>query len=527
MTPAIAHPSGILMAPNDMNKDAAQKTNLSYPDDVAAIEEENNLPRSQPASLKTTVLYPSPKTCGSSVVNTIDNSRLPENSTISANTTIERSQTTSDFVAFGYPYLPSNRSSPTSNKENKTRHSSGSAQPRLIQNSAIEEITHIAPEYNVVAVPISTTPTPATIEPRLKIKLRGIQAALKDPLFHSRNPSSFSKDKPGKTMNNHTTAGRKRTFAEIVTHDADDTDSEIELVPSKPRYKKTTSTMAKKQVTEDTLVKTKKMKAMHRIVTHENDAMFDAGDEAEPPDNGVCSQLSLVTPIMKRNKRILNPSNPEHAQLLGSATKIGSEYYDSDADDLPGDVKDTNKPHLFRNVRWGSYATDFDNAAEFAKEPEFTQFVPGRFELLPDGTVADQKAKLIIKLTDKTGRKRIFANPPPRDWNNQDAITALNKRTAQQIRRNTDVRFREVVHAYVPEERRWILANLTAGKPTKGWKSFVENFNQRFEGTSVQGVAGYRPYRSHSSLTKEVERFGAQYYVKGLVPMPAKKGKKD
>ena len=141
-----------------------------------------------------------------------------------------------------------------------------------------------------------------------------------------------------------------------------------------------------------------------------------------------------------------------------------------------------------------------------------TQFVPGRFELLPDGTASDQKKKLMIKLTDKQHRQRIFLNPPPRDWNNQDAITALNKRTVQQIRRNTSVRFREVVEPYVKEEREWILAHLTDGKPTNGWKRLT-------------GCNAARPERSHSSLTKEVERFGAMY-SKGVVPMTVSQAKR-
>lgn len=128
--------------------------------------------------------------------------------------------------------------------------------------------------------------------------------------------------------------------------------------------------------------------------------------------------------------------------------------------------------------------------------------------------MADQKAKLIVKLTDKVGNKRIFTNPPPRDWNSQEAMSSLNKRTVQQIRRNTNVRFREVVLPYVSDERRWILAN---GKPTKGWKSFVEDFNMEFEGKKLVGVEGVRPGRTHSSLTKEVDRFGG-FYSKGQVP---------
>lgn len=146
-----------------------------------------------------------------------------------------------------------------------------------------------------------------------------------------------------------------------------------------------------------------------------------------------------------------------------------------------------------------------------------TQFVPGRFERLPNGTASDQKFKLIIKLTDKQHRQRIFLNPPPRDWNNQEAITALNKRTVQQIRRNTSIRFREVVEPYVKEEREWILAHLTEGKPTNGWRRFVDDFNREFEGKKLGQSGAVRPERSHSSLTKEVERFG-KIYSKGVVP---------
>ncbi|KAF1937385.1 hypothetical protein EJ02DRAFT_356974 [Clathrospora elynae] len=303
-----------------------------------------------------------------------------------------------------------------------------------------------------------------------------------------------------------------RKVIQLVTHPEDDTDSEIELLPSKSLTKKFARPASKPN-----------MKLI--VAHHADDSMFDAGDE-EDSDNEQ-PKFSLVTPAMKRNQRILDPSKPEHAALIASATKVGTEYYDSDAQDVPGDVKDTSKPDLFRNVAWGSYATSYDNEAEFVKEPEFTQFVPGRFELLPDGTLRDQKSKLIIKLLDKAGRKRIFANPPPRDWASQEAITALNKRTVQQIRRNTNVRFREVVRAYVPEERRWILENLSSGKPTQGWKTFVEDFNKRFEGMKIAGAIGTRPYRSHSSLTKEVERFGADFYVKGLMPVTARKGKKE
>jgi hypothetical protein len=297
----------------------------------------------------------------------------------------------------------------------------------------------------------------------LKLKLRCIQSAL-----HSSSPPLAG-------------AGHKRKLSHLVTHHEDETDSEVDIRPAKRRVKK---------------------------------------NPLPPP---TLPSTTIATPPMKRTKRILDPKHAGHAALIARATKAGKEYYDSDAEDVAGDVKDTTKPELFRNVAWGAYATSYDNDDDFQAEPEFTQFVPGRFELLPDGTVRDQKHKLVIKLLDKNGKKRIFANPPPRDWASQEAITALNKRTVQQIRRNTSVRFREVVQAYVPEERQWILANLTAGKPTMGWKAFVEAFNKTFGGKVLAGTAGVRPLRSHSSLTKEVERFGADFYMKGLVPVPTKK----
>jgi hypothetical protein len=92
---------------------------------------------------------------------------------------------------------------------------------------------------------------------------------------------------------------------------------------------------------------------------------------------------------MKRSKRILNATNPEHAQLIAAATKIGDDYYDSDKDDLPGPIKGMAKSHLFRSVTRGVYATDKSNDAEFPTSPTFRQFVLGRFERLSDGSAAD------------------------------------------------------------------------------------------------------------------------------------------
>ncbi|KAI4908175.1 hypothetical protein J4E90_008799 [Alternaria incomplexa] len=311
-------------------------------------------------------------------------------------------------------------------------------------------------------IPVSQAVGPPNAESGrsgLKLKLRCIQSAL-----HPSSPTPIAG------------AGHKRKIDQLVTQSEDDNDSEADIMPPKRRMKQT----------------------------------------AQPP-------LPISAPTMKRNKRILDPKRADHAALIATAAKAGNEYYDSDVGDVAGDVKDTTKPELFRNVTWGAYATDYADDDNFKANPEFTQFVPGRFELLADGTAFDQKHKLVVKLLDKNGKKRIFANPPPRNWASQEAITALNKRTVQQIRRNTSVRFREVVQAYVAEERKWILANLTAGKPTKGWKAFVEAFNQTFGGKILAGTAGARPLRSHSSLTKEVERFGADFYMKGRVPVTAKK----
>jgi hypothetical protein len=229
---------------------------------------------------------------------------------------------------------------------------------------------------------------------------------------------------------------------------------------------------------------------------------------------------------MKRSQRILNATNPKHAQPIAAATKIGADYYDSDKDDLPGPIKGIAKSHLFRNVIWGVYATDKSNDAEFPTSPTFRQFVPGRFERLSDGSAADQKAKLVVKLTDSNGKKHIYANPPSRDWNNQEAISALNKRTVQQIRRTTAVKFHARMPEYIAVERQWILDDLTVGKPTHGWKRLVVDFNERFVDKLALGRTGFRPSRTQSSLSKEIGRYGAEFYRKGLVPALAEKAKK-
>ncbi|KAF2844777.1 hypothetical protein T440DRAFT_523234 [Plenodomus tracheiphilus IPT5] len=411
----------------------------------------------------------------------------------------------------------SNDSPSISNKENASPKTRGPRR-KLMMKRPDERAAPLTPLYNKAIVVASdsgdNTGSSGTISSGLTLKLRCIQSALREPLpkVNSFPPHAV---------------GTKRPTLLAFPDDVDDTDSEIEIMPKRLFVKHTAESVTTQHNSSASSLRGKRTKVAHSVVSKdEDDAMFDAGDEGDSISEDAGPSFSLLTPALKRRNRILNASYAPHAQLVANSTKAGPEYYDSDAEDAPGEAKDTGKPHLFRNVTWGVYATDYTNDADFVKEPEFTQFVPGRFELLPDGTVSDQKAKLVIKILDKSGRKRIFANPPPRDWNNQEAVTALNKRTVQQIRRNTNVRFREVVRAYVPEERRWILANLTAGKPSQGWKVFVEEFNKRFEGKVVTGANGTRPYRSHSSLTKEVERFGPDFYAKGLVPAPAARNAK-
>jgi hypothetical protein len=302
--------------------------------------------------------------------------------------------------------------------------------------------------------------------------------------------------------------GLKPTVSGVVSNSEDETDSEIELFPTKPRK----------------CSKKRKLSCPGTVGSNsiiESDSKLDSDS-----NNEFIQQLLLTQPSMKRSERILDAKKSEHAQLIASATKIGADYYDSDADDLPGPNKGITKPHLFRNVAWGAYAKDTSNDADFPTHPPFFQFVPGRFERLADGTASDQKAKLIVKLTDHKGKKHIYTNPPPRDWNNQEAISVPNKRTVQQIRRTTEIKFRARVPEYIDAERQWLLANLTAGKPINGWKRLVSDFNDKFAGKVVEGGNGPRPGRTQSSLSKEIGRFVDKYYGKGLVPVLAKNAKK-
>ncbi|KAF2706314.1 hypothetical protein K504DRAFT_338534, partial [Pleomassaria siparia CBS 279.74] len=234
------------------------------------------------------------------------------------------------------------------------------------------------------------------------------------------------------------------------------------------------------------------------------------------PKSTSTKDLSLITPAMGRRSRIVNTSKPEDAALIQQSTKAGPEYYDSDAEDLPGPVKGVSKPELYRNVQWGSAAT-CDQGYE--DSVPHSQLVPGRWERQPDGTLLDQKFKLLVKFVDTDGHKKVYTNPPPKDWNDQAAISALNKRIAQQWRRGSNFRFRPVVTTYSQTERAWILENLgDDGRPKQSQSQFVEDFNERFMGKVVAGEL--RGYRTCSSLTKELERFKPQYKA-GVVPVPA------
>jgi len=233
------------------------------------------------------------------------------------------------------------------------------------------------------------------------------------------------------------------------------------------------------------------------------DSGSDTDEESEP-------EYFLVEPKLKRSARIVDPSNPAHAELIRQATLVGSEIYEEDvAQDLPGDPPNCSRPELYRNVKWGTAATSYD---EFKQTEPFIDITPGRYELQPDGTVKDQKYKLVVKLYDLKGNRKIFRNPPPKDWNNQAALSALNKRIVQQWRRNTRYRFRKAVTPYLPEERAWILKTLNdRGKPASSWKSFVQDFNAKFEGQMLTGQDAPRPERTQSSLSKEISRFSVDY----------------
>lgn len=138
------------------------------------------------------------------------------------------------------------------------------------------------------------------------------------------------------------------------------------MPPSRNVIKPTVEQPAKRTASR----KAKKVKTVHEDSEYEDDAMFDAGDEQSSPNSSPDGKLILSSNVLKRAERMLDPTNPGHAKLITAATKAGSEYYDSDAEELPGNVKETNKPHLFRHVKWGSLATDYSHPEDFTTEPE-------------------------------------------------------------------------------------------------------------------------------------------------------------
>jgi len=357
----------------------------------------------------------------------------------------------------------------------------------------------------------NTSVAPKSISPGSGIKLK---------ISFKKNFERITVIQNGRNNSAATTSnGRKQNVVEVTTEESDFTDSDIEHI-----------TVQKNGQNTFEKASTGRKRSADEVIVDDSD-YTDSDIDINPVPRKkraltpilptVKTEVTLMLPSMKRKDRIVDPSNPKDAALIAAATKAGAEIYDSDLEDLPNaELKGVKRRQLFRNVNWGSAATDFANDGTFSKNPAFTQFVPGRWERQPDGTVADQKCKLLVKLTDLSGEKRIFANPPPADWASQEAITILNKRTVQQIRRNTETRFREVVVPYVLEERRWIVANLQHGKPAGPWDAFVVAFNKQFEGRVVAGSSEPRPARTISSLCKEVERFGARY-SKGLVPAMA------
>jgi hypothetical protein len=229
---------------------------------------------------------------------------------------------------------------------------------------------------------------------------------------------------------------------------------------------------------------------------------------------------------MNGSDRALNPKDEELARRTNTVTWAGADYYDDDlTKDLSGNIEGLKMPDLFRNVAWGPYTTNKSNDTEFPTSPTFRKLVPGRLARRPDGSIIDQKSKLVVKLTDAYGRKRIFTSPPPRDWRNERAISILNKRIAYQIRRSTEVERRAHWSEYTVVERTWIRDNLIAGQPPNGYTLLATEFNKRFADKILEKGTHPRPTRTRLALRREVVRYRPDFYSKGLVPMVFKKAK--
>lgn len=248
------------------------------------------------------------------------------------------------------------------------------------------------------------------------------------------------------------------------------------------------------------------------------------GRETQDKEDDRSSNTILIEAWTSRQKRIVKEEDPKDAELIAKAIAdgkmAGDEVYDTDGEDDPSTInKNVKNAEWYNPVRWGEETFDTDDATwKPTVLEEFTNFVPGRWEHMPDGEIRDQKHKCVIKLVDLNGKKVIFHNNPPKDWSDQKAISALSKRIVQQIRRNTNYRFRDVVTPYLPEERKWILTQLKAGKPRKGFRAFRADFNRQFAGKKITGDANIRPYRSESSLQKELDG-RKEDYKNGQIPI--------
>jgi hypothetical protein len=217
--------------------------------------------------------------------------------------------------------------------------------------------------YHATNTSILTTSTPprhtqpqAHTSPKLKLKLR------------LKLNESQRLDPPSPKLFSHIPmlSSRKIRSLNFNMSKEDDTDSDVELIPKRLGMRDRRVLRTRRCV--DTRIKAKKY-TYHDESSYEEDSVSDT-QNGQKSDMSNAQQLSLMLPLMKRNQRILDPENPKHKKLIARATKVGSEYYNSDTEDQPGDVRDTTKPHLFRNVNWGTYATDETNDAEFPTRPE-------------------------------------------------------------------------------------------------------------------------------------------------------------
>ena len=192
---------------------------------------------------------------------------------------------------------------------------------------------------------------------KLKLKLRSMNAK-----FTLHNPASSSAASTG---------GFKRRSSEAFS---DDYSTDYDTYPNvrvQPLPNDSTDPTAESRTVASS--RAKRASTAHKNNNHDDDSDFDAADEKESSSLR-SSPTVLFSTSLKRSERMLDPKNPEHATLIAAAPKAGSEYYDSEAEDLPGPIKDTTKPHLFRNVKWGALATDYTDPTAFPTEPEL--YVP-------------------------------------------------------------------------------------------------------------------------------------------------------